>query len=373
MALGIVPALISCAPFLIGILASRLLNRAAQKLLPNPGKRSAARAFVHFLARNLPVIAGIIGVIWIAPTLAVFTIPLVTVAMAGGWALYGGLNIFNEFRLYHQEQREVSDLNTPNPLPGMIPRHKADTWRNTLRQVFGLKPALYEPIDVTSCNNPEISPYALWGTIEGRRLADVLGDNPKSEALERFLIDNSLLAVDGSVSRHYEGKFSLDAVLTAEEITPAKFKDLYDISVEDLHETMMSCKGVKEGLLSQNNEDPLVNLNALVGGEGERIMIDLYRELAPYSLSGLEQKLKGLRSKFIRWWNPLVWQHYFTRRGRIAILLGQTREDRARLAKLPPSQRLAETLEAEQYDRWTELNRIVLNERFPEHAPGRKG
>ena len=79
---------------------------------------------------------------------AVVAIPLVTAAMAGGWLAFMGVNMLNNFRVYHREQNNHHALPAPNPAPSNIPRHKADTWRNTFRQAFGISGG---KVDLNGC------------------------------------------------------------------------------------------------------------------------------------------------------------------------------------------------------------------------------
>jgi hypothetical protein len=220
----------------------------------------------HWAIKNTPLILGTLTSLYLAPALAIFAIPWVTMAMAGGWNVFMGLNIFKEFNIYHREQRNSHKLPPPNPNP--IKKNEADTWRNTLREAFGIKPPIFSEEEFTSNNDPAVDPYQLWP-----QLASILG------------------------------------------------------------------------LPTAANDNPLLKINNDVIG----------------TVSDLYGKLKA-NLKF-PYKNPLSWPRAAVlHRLQIAKLAFLTRKDRVKKM---------DELDAEQYDRIRELNRIIIEETFSQNTPKR--
>jgi hypothetical protein len=164
MAFGAVPLAIAAAPFMLGVGLRRWFSRAINRWLPNPNKQSFIKSFLHWGIKTAPLALGMIGSFMVAPSLAVFAIPWIPAAMAGGWSIFMGANIFNEFRLYHRQQKKPSKLPAPNMIES-IPKHKADTWRNTLREIFGKTAPAFVENEFTSNNDPDIDPERIWSNL----------------------------------------------------------------------------------------------------------------------------------------------------------------------------------------------------------------
>lgn len=271
LALGIAPLWASAAPFLLGYAVSEIASRIAKRILPNPNSRSFIKSLIHWAAGTVPLGMGIAYSILEFSSLAVFAIPLATAVMAGGWALFMGLNMRHAFKKYFKEQREAHVFPAPNPNPNNIQKHQADTWRNARREAIGRESPLFAPEEFTSSNDPDIDPYRLWQALQ----------------------------------------------------TGAPH-------------------------LAQPGNNPIEQLNGLTGGSGkDMLMTDLYHELA-----NIRPRSARIIRKFKIWMRALM--TLFARR---------------RLRNLPPADRKANTLEPEQYDRIVELNRLVIEEVFPKHAP----
>ncbi|MFH1390320.1 MAG: hypothetical protein ABIH56_06350 [Candidatus Margulisiibacteriota bacterium] len=191
VAMGVVPLALAGFPFIAGWLASRFLDKWASRLLPNANQQSFAKAALRFAARNVPFALGIGASLLVLPYYAVFAIPLVTAAMAGGWSLFMGANILKEFSIYHKEQRET--FTRPEPNPTGIPRHQADTWRNTLREIFGIRPPAFTKQEFTASSNPKVDPYKLWEAIDTAKAG--LLDKPSGNPMANL---NSLVNGEGT-------------------------------------------------------------------------------------------------------------------------------------------------------------------------------
>lgn len=286
-AVGILPLAACAFPVIAGIVASRYLHLSARKIVPNPRAKSFWKSLLLWTVKVTPWAAGIaLSALWV-PSLAVLSVPISLALMAGGWSVFMGLNIFNEFRIYHREQEKTYALPEPNPLPGTLRKYQADSWRNTLKEAFGLPytTPTFAPLEFT---RKSIDPYRLWDEVNGAK-----GD-----------------------------------------------------------------------LLSRPGGDPLANLNNLISGEGEPpIMLDLLEEL--YSVR--PESLANICEQQYRWWKPVS-----SRSARIARLEKSTRADREKIAARERPERDAQKLNLTQvqYDRIRELNRLVLEETFPEYAPG---
>jgi len=102
-------------------------------------------------------------------------------------------------------------------------------------------------------------------------------------------------------------------------------------------------------ILNKPGGNPLANLNTLIEGKN-----DLYKELTSFRPGLLMSIWNDLR----HWYSSPT--HAVWRRIRIGILAFRTRADRGKETK---------DLESEQYERIKELNRLLLEEVFPEHTP----
>lgn len=271
---GLGSMLIASAPFIVGIIISRFLGPRIKRLLPNPKAKSFWRSLIQWTVKVAPFAAGITGTLLVVPTLTLIPLPFSLALMAGIWSIFMGLNVFNEFRIYHREQRKNYALPEPNQPAGTIKKYQADTWRNTLREAFGYSPPTLFPMEFTCNNDENIDPYKLYEAVN--------------------------LAAPHLLARPHP-------------------------------------------------QDALVNLNSLINGEGDpAMMTDLYEELRDYRPVSLAEP-----------------------RRKIARMLKKTQAVRELIHEQRSALEL--NLEPEQYDRIRELNRLVLEETFPEFCPRQEG
>jgi hypothetical protein len=266
--------LYASAPFIAGIIASRYLGRLIKRLLPNPKTKSFWRSLIQWTVKVAPFAAGTTTTLLIVPTLTLIPLPFSLALMAGIWSIFMGLNVLNEFRIYHREQRKNYALPEPNQPAATIKKYQADTWRNTLREAFGFTPPTLLPMEFTCNLDENIDPYKLYEAVN--------------------------LAAPHLLARPHP-------------------------------------------------QDALVNLNSLINGEGDPAMLfDLYEELKDYRPASLAEP-----------------------RRKIARLLKKTQAAREQMRAQRSALEL--NLEPEQYDRIRELNRLVLEETFPEFCPRQEG
>ena len=363
---------IAGAPFILGIGLSQIASRGLKKIMPNPNSRSFLKSLALKTAAVAPLVLGLGGTVLASSSLVTFAIPISLAIMAGFWSIYMGLNILNEFRIYHKEQAKAPNMPAPNPRS--IPGHKVDTWRNTLLEVCGISPSDFLIDEFTSMDNPEMSPYFLWERINGRPLAEA--GLPNFGPLKDLLVKHSILTVGGTVVQHYRNRTELEAAIASEGLSESAFYAKYGTDVSTLHATLLEYRGIHTGLLDKGY-DPLAGLNNLVSGEGTRV-IDLYeefRDIHTPTLVDAESVTVRFAKKsipFLWVFNPLFWGELISqsrsREKRIGRLVALTKETRKTLHLTKTSE-----LEAKQYDRIKELNRLVLEEIFPVHCPKRDG
>lgn len=369
--------IVACMPFILGTFLGRSLGNLSKRLLPNPNKASFWRSAVQTVAKNLPIVLGLVGTAWLAPgVLAWFAFPLATAVMAGGWSLFMGYNMFHTLHTYHKEQKETYNRTAPSPLSN-IPKNKADTWRNTIRETLGKKPANYFRTEFAG-KAPEVSPQHIWRAINGNNPAQAIEDylvaNTQTKEIDRavegltsFLTHHNILDSDGNI---VSDNFSYTKLRNVCDLD-TNFAGRYGLDFPTLYSIMSKLTGIRSGILKKPKTGAaLANVNTLIMGEElgpTHRYINLYEELSsvrPPSLQNLEKVNLPV------WYNPASWlaiPRLFTRQGKIARLERLTRADRQAMA----NDGNLKTLESIRYDRLCEFNRLVLEESLPEHAPRR--
>ncbi|MFA4843749.1 MAG: hypothetical protein WC632_02210 [Candidatus Margulisiibacteriota bacterium] len=408
---SLVPLAMAALPILAGWRLSRFLDRWTSRLWYNGDQKSFWRAAIRFAGRNAPLFGGAAVSLIVLPHFAVFAIPLITAAMAGGWSLFMGYNIFNEFRIYHKEQKE--NYSRPEPNPTGIPRHQADTWRNTFKEIFGIKPPLFGKQEFTSNNDINVSPYRLRDAIQAQfpKLLDnvlvkdsalakdfknretaitaglqqagyidangfplialdqplpVLVDLIMKDARLNSLVDNkgNRLLATGSVARASipDADFQFlphlfndptaptlvfKQAIADEDISRCPISDKTKTALKQAHEKDKKAIAKIIRDIKQNGKNPMGIINSLICGEKNRI-IYLYSEFK----SGTNQPPRRLRG--------------LLRRAKIARLAKLTENE---IQSMPRDSRLVGNLDALQYDRVQELNRLMIEEYFPQFAP----
>jgi hypothetical protein len=188
---GIGPILLAATPFLIGNFTGRILSRLAKRLFPNPNSRSFLKSAIRWAAGSLPLTAGVIASLFYFQATAIIAIPLVAAIMAGGWSLFNGINILRAFKRYFSEQRNIHSIQEPNPQPGTIPKHKADTWRTLWRVARGKEEFAKFTTDEFTTN--DLDPDALWRAVENA--APNLLAKPGGSSLDNL---NSVIEGEGT-------------------------------------------------------------------------------------------------------------------------------------------------------------------------------
>ncbi|MDD5593223.1 MAG: hypothetical protein PHG97_00600, partial [Candidatus Margulisbacteria bacterium] len=417
---SLVPLAMAALPILAGWRLSRFADRWISRLLPNADQKSFARAALRFAGRNIPLFGGAAVSLIVLPHFAVFAIPLITAAMAGGWSLFMGYNIFNEFRIYHKEQKE--NYSRPEPNPTGIPRHQADTWRNTFKEIFGIKPPLFGKQEFTSNNDINVSSYRLRDAIQAQfpklldnvRVKDsdlakdfknretaitaglqqvgyidangfplialdqplpVLVDLIMKDARLNSLVDNkgNRLLATGSVARASipDADFQFlphlfndptapmlvfKQAITDEDISRCPVSDKTKNALKLAHEKDKKTLAAILRSTKQNGKNPMEIINYLICGEKNRI-IYLYSEFKSGTNQPPHQSFRT---------NPIAWLRGVLRRAKIARLAKLTENE---IQSMPRNSRLAGNLDAQQYDRVQELNRLMIEEYFPQFTP----